>query len=119
MPDIPTSSNITIFFIVISYLNTIQNTLRCSNLIRSHYHKHIFRSENTILRDYIKNSMFCKKCSCEVNQIRNNTIVCIRPKASKFKTVACFAFLCSRYSIYILYSIETGTVRIVLRVSSI
>ena len=49
MPYIAPTGYRSIFFIIICNLNTIQDTLCCRNLIRSHYHQHFFRGEDAVL----------------------------------------------------------------------
>ena len=63
--------------------------------------------------------MLCKECSCKVNQVRNDTIVCICPEGSKFKTITRFTFLGTGSSINILDRVKTCTVGIVLCICSI
>ena len=118
MPDITTGSNIPILPVIMSYLNSVNNTLCSRNLIRTHNHQHILRSKNTILRKNVKDCMLRKKGLCKVDQIWNNTIVGIRPEGCKFKAVACLLFLCLP-RICILDGIKPGTVRVVLRIRSI
>ena len=59
--------------------------------------------------------MLCKECLGKIYEIRYNTIIRISPKASKFKAVAGFLFL-GFSGFCILYSIMTGTVRVILRI---
>ena len=118
MPDISAAGNSSIFLIVVGNLNTIQNTFRSCNLIRTHDHQHIFRSENTVFNQYIQNCMPRKKCLCKINQIWNYTIFCIRPETGKFKAVAGL-FLLLPAGFRILNSIKSGAVGIVFGVSSI
>ena len=118
VPDISATGNSSIFLIVVGNLNTVQNTFRSCNLIRTHDHQHIFRSENTVFDQYIQNCMPRKKCLCKINQIRNHTILSIRPETGKFKAVAgLFLLLSAGFCIF--DSIKAGAIGIVFGVSSI
>ena len=99
-------------------LDSVQNTLCGSNLIRSHDHQHILSCEDTVPGQDIQKRMSGKECLCKVNQIRNDTIVGICPEGCKFKAVACL-FLLGLTGVCILNGIETGTVGVVLRIRTI
>ena len=59
-----------------------------------------------------------KECLCEVNQIRNDLVVCVSPKGSKFKAIAgLFLFCLPRVGI--LDGIEACAVGVVLGVCAI
>ena len=62
--------------------------------------------------------MLCKESLCEVNQIRDNTVIGICPEAGKFKAVACFSlFRLARNRI--LDSIKASAIGVVFRICSI
>ncbi|MPN03120.1 hypothetical protein SDC9_150343 [bioreactor metagenome] len=62
--------------------------------------------------------MLCKKCFCEVNQVGNNTVIGVRPNASKLKAITCLSLLCFAGTC-ILDSVIPGTIGIILGISSI
>ena len=62
--------------------------------------------------------MLCKESLCEVNQIRDNTVIGICPEAGKFKAVACFSFFRLAGG-SILYGIKASAVGVVFRICSI
>ena len=118
VPNISTAFHTSIFLIIICDLNTVQNTLRCRDLVWTHNHQHIFRSKNTVFCEDIQNRMLCKKRLSKINQIRDHTIVGVRPEAGKFKAVACPRLACSSFLMF-LFRISSGTIGIILRICSI
>ena len=62
--------------------------------------------------------MLCKECLGKVDQIRNNTVVSIRPKRGEFKAVAGLFLLCLM-GIGIFDMVEPGGIGIVLGVGAV
>ena len=89
MPDVAAALNAAVFLVVVGNFDTVENTLGCRNLVRSHNHQHILRGKNTVPRKDIQNSMLCEKRLGKVDQIRNNAVMRVRPEAGKLKAVAC------------------------------
>lgn len=89
MPDVAAALNAAVFLVVVGNFDTVENTLGCRNLIRSHNHQHILRGKNTVPRKDIQNGMLCEECLGKVDQIRDNTVMRVRPEAGKLKAVAC------------------------------
>ena len=61
MPDKTAGINGTGFFVVGGNFDTIENPLRCCNLIRTHHHQNLFGGKHTIAGQHIQNRMFGKK----------------------------------------------------------
>ena len=62
--------------------------------------------------------MFCKKCFCKINQVRNNPVVGIRPERCKLKAVAGLSFFPVPGSCF-LYSIAPGTVGVIFSIRAV
>ena len=118
MPDVTTTLDTAVLLIIIGNFDTIKNSLRSRNLVRTHDHQHILRCKNAILRKDIQNRMLCEKSLCKINQIRNHTVVGICPEAGKLKTVTGLGFTCSPFLMF-LFCIPSGTIGIILCVCTI
>ena len=89
MPDIAASLYSPRLLVVRGSLNAVDYPLGRNNLIGSHDKQEIFRSEHTVLRQDIEKRMLGKECLCEVNQIRNDVVLAVRPERSELEAVAC------------------------------
>ena len=118
MPDVTSTLDTAVLLIIIGNFDTIKNSLRSRNLVRTHDHQHILRCKNTVFRKDIQNRMPCEKSLCKINQIRNHTVIGICPKAGKLKTVTGLGFTCSPF-LMLFFRIPSGTVGIILCVCTI
>ena len=118
MPDITTTLDTAVLLIIIGNFDTIENSLRSCNLIRTHDHQHILRCKNTILRKNIQNRMFCEEGLCKVNQIWNHTVIGICPEAGKLKAITCLSLTCSPLLMF-FFCIPSSAVGIILCICSI
>ena len=119
VPYITAALNTTKLLIVVCNFNAIENTLGSRNLIRTHYHQHIFRRKDTILCKYIQDGMLCKESLCKVDKVGDNAIVCICPKRSKLKAIACLFLLGFACRCRILNSIKACCIRVVFCVRAV
>ena len=113
MPDKTASGYVAVFLIVVRNLNAVQNTLRCCNLIRTHDHQHLFRSENTVSGDDVKQRVLGKEGFGKIYYIRNYLVIGIGPVACKLKAVAGLGLL-GLAAHCILDCIDTGSIRVIL-----
>ena len=90
MPDISAACDGTVFLVVVGNFDTVQNTLRSNDLIRTHNKQEVLRSENTVFRQDIEDRVLCEKGLCKVHKIGNDLVVRICPEGRKLKAVACF-----------------------------
>ena len=108
-----------LFLIMSDTDDTFNFVIASRNLIRTHYHQHIFRRKDTILCEYIQDGMLCKESLCKVDKVGDNAIVCISPKGSKLKAVACLFLLGFTCRCGILDSIIARCVRVVFGVRAV
>ena len=80
MPDITSAVNCSVFFVVVGYLNPIENPFGSRNLIGTHDKQHIFSGKDAISGENIENGMSRKKCLGKVNEVGNNTVFSVRPE---------------------------------------
>ena len=118
MPDIAATSYGTVFPIIVSNLDSVQDPLRCRDLIRPHDHQHLFGREDTVFGQDIENRMPRKESPCKINQIRNHLIVCVCPEGCEFEAVTGLFFLLLA-GFRILDGVEAGAVGIILRIRSV
>ena len=107
-----------VFFIVVGDGNSVHDAFRRRDLIGTHDHQQIFGSEDAILGEDIQNGMPGKEGLGEVDQIRNDAIVCVRPIGSEFKAIAGFPLLLGR-CIGVLDGIIPGAVGIIFGIRAI
>ena len=119
MPYISAALNATKLLVIVCNLNAVENALGSRNLIRTHDHQHIFRRKDTILCEYIQDGMLCEEGLCKVDKVGDNAIVCICPKGSKLKAVACLFLLGFACRCRILDSIKARCVRVVFGVRAV
>ena len=118
MPDIATTGHCAVFLIVVGDLDPVHDPLSRRNLIRSHDHQHVLGSEDAVLGQDIQNRMPGEESPGEVNQIRDDTVVCVCPEAGELKAVAGL-FLLLLAGFRVLDRIEPGAVGIVLGVRAV
>ena len=118
MPDVTTTLDTAVFLIIIGNFDTIEDSFRSCNLVRTHNHQHILGRKNAVLRKNIQNRVPCEKGLCKINQIRNNTVIGICPKTGKLKTVTGLGFTRS-FFLMLFFRIPSGTVGIIFRIRSI
>ena len=94
-------------------LNAVQNAFRCRNLIRTHDHQHLFRSENAVSGDDIKQRVLGKEGFGKIYDVRDNPVIGISPVACKLKAVAGLGLL-GLTAHCILDCIDTGSIRVIL-----
>ena len=87
MPDISAAVTGAIFLIIICDFNPIDNPLGRRNLVWPHDHQHVFRCENAVLRENIQDCVLCEKCPREIDNVRDDRVLCISPERRKFKAV--------------------------------
>ena len=117
MPDISAACDGTVFLVVVGNFDTVQNTLRSNDLIRTHNKQQVLRSEDTVFRQDIEDRVLCKKGLCKVHKIGNDLVVRICPKGRKLKAVACFRPFASLARF--LDCMETCRIGIILRVCAV
>ena len=118
VPDVTAARDAAVFLIIVCNFNAVENPLGCRNLIRTHDEKQIFGGENAIARQDVENRMAGEKGLGKVDEVGNDTVVCICPVGGKFKAVACFALLAGGGS-GIFHGVKTSTVGIVFRVCAV
>ena len=67
MPNKATGSNAAVFFVIMGYLHSVQNTLRGRDLVGTHHHEDVFRGKDAIAGDNIQQGMLGKKGLGEVD----------------------------------------------------
>lgn len=93
VPDVTAARDAAVFLIIVCNFDAVENPLGRRNLIRTHDEKQIFGGENAIARQNVENCMAGEKGLGKVDEVGNDSIVRVRPIGSKFKAVACLAFL--------------------------
>ena len=91
VPDIASARDRTVFLVIRRDLDPVQDPLGGGNLIRAHYHQHLFGGENAVPRQDIEKGMLGKKRLCKVDQVGDNAVICVSPKRCEFKAVRCLA----------------------------
>ena len=119
VPDITAGINSTCFSVVGGNFDAVQNPLCGGNLIGAHNHQDFFGGKDTILCQHIQNGVFRKECFSKVDQIPNDFIFPISPKACELKAIAGFLgfFLC-RLSHFFDMAVS-GSIGIILGMGSI
>ena len=118
VPNIAATGNTAKLFIVVGNLDSVNDPLRCNNLIGAHNQQQFFSRENAIPSQNVQDRMLCKECLGKVDQIRNDAVVGIRPKRGEFKAVAGLFLLCLM-GIGIFDMVEPGGIGIVLGVGAV
>lgn len=119
MPDISATRNGSIGFVVVRNLQPAQNAFCCGNLVGAHDQQHVFRRENTVPGQKIQQRVLGEKGLCKINQIRDDTILRIRPKRGKLKAVAGFGLGAFPGSSRLPDMVEAGAVGIVFGIGAI
>ena len=119
MPDVSAALNLAVQFVVVRYLDTLDDTFRGRYLVRSHHHQHPLAGEDTILGQYVQQSVFREECLGEVDEVEDGFVVAVCPERRKLKRVAGLLRLVSVALLLFLDMVCTGGVGIVFGVGAV
>ena len=94
MPYVATACDISVLLVVVCYLDSVEYTLGCDYLIRTHNEEHIFRCEYAVSGKDIEYRMLREEGFCEVYEVGYDAVVSVCPEGSKLEAVACLFLLC-------------------------
>ena len=80
MPDITTTLNGSIQFVVVSYIYPLDYPLCCCNLVGSHHHQHLLTGEDTIPGQDIQEGVLGEEGLGEVQEVCNHLVVAVSPE---------------------------------------